>query len=62
MNELIHISQTKSNVRIFCVGGHQLFIEDWNKTLYNSDKEMIDITNEPFNSVNNYISNEKTKL
>lgn len=62
MNELIHISQTKSNVRIFCAGCHQLFIEDWNKTLYDTDKEMIDMTNEPFNPANSYLSNEKTDL
>ncbi|MBI9055776.1 MAG: hypothetical protein JEY96_18285 [Bacteroidales bacterium] len=31
MTEVIQITETTSNVRIFTIGTHRFFIEDWSK-------------------------------
>lgn len=42
MKEIISITQTKSNVRIFCLNSRSFFIEDWNKILYDTANKNLE--------------------
>lgn len=50
MSEITRITKTKASIRVFCLGKPAFFIEDWNRSLNNTDKEKIKKTNLKFKS------------